>query len=303
MDGVGWGPDEPEHNPLAAGPWPHLERLVGARPVAGRLPLPREGPGLALDANLGVPGLPQSATGQATILTGRNAAAIAGKHVGPYPDPMVRAMLADTIWAHALAAERKVAFANAYPERYLERVARGTARMGVIARSAHVAGVRLRGPEDLRDRRAVSATLHNDAWRARLGYPDMPNVTPTEAGLAVARLASRHDLTVFEYFLTDVAGHRQDMTAAKRVLSEYDAFLGGVLTAWPPAAPLLLVSDHGNLEDLRTRRHTRNPALGAWLGPRRGPAPQNLADVAGAVLRALGVPGDGTIDPDEVPAG
>ena len=49
---------------------------------------------LGLDALLGVPGLPQSATGQTTILTGRNAPAVIGEHSGPYPSQALRDMLA-----------------------------------------------------------------------------------------------------------------------------------------------------------------------------------------------------------------
>ena len=42
---------------------------------------------LALDAGLGVEGLPQSATGQAVLLTGVNIPAELGYHYGPKPNP------------------------------------------------------------------------------------------------------------------------------------------------------------------------------------------------------------------------
>ena len=46
---------------------------------------------LALDANLGVDGLPQSATGQASLLTGENVPKAIGYHYGPKPNPDVAA--------------------------------------------------------------------------------------------------------------------------------------------------------------------------------------------------------------------
>jgi len=39
----------------------------------------------AIDANLGMHGLPQSGTGQATIFSGVNCAELAGRHYGPSP--------------------------------------------------------------------------------------------------------------------------------------------------------------------------------------------------------------------------
>ncbi len=41
------------------------------------------------DATMGVDGRPQSATGQATILTGRNVPVLVGEHYGPKPNPAV----------------------------------------------------------------------------------------------------------------------------------------------------------------------------------------------------------------------
>ena len=64
-------------------------------------------------------------------------------------------------------------------------------------------------------------------------------------------------------------------------------FLGGYLAAAPPDAVLLVVSDHGNIEDV-TVGHTRNPALGLVVGPdaeRRATELTSILDVADALLR------------------
>ncbi len=44
---------------------------------------------LSLDASLGVAGLPQSATGQAALVTGKNVSQMIGEHYGPKPNKAV----------------------------------------------------------------------------------------------------------------------------------------------------------------------------------------------------------------------
>ena len=71
LDGVGLGPDDPESNPLSAAAMPALQGLLGGKKLV-RGTAPYVGPRatlLALDATLGVDGLPQSATGQAALVT------------------------------------------------------------------------------------------------------------------------------------------------------------------------------------------------------------------------------------------
>lgn len=95
LDGVGFGENDPAINPLAADEYPTLHALLdGHRPVAatGRLST-AAAELIPTDATLGIPGRPQSATGQAAIVTGINAAARLGEHYGPRPDARVRAVL------------------------------------------------------------------------------------------------------------------------------------------------------------------------------------------------------------------
>jgi bisphosphoglycerate-independent phosphoglycerate mutase (AlkP superfamily) len=139
----------------------------------------------------------------------------------------------------------------------------------------------------------VSASLHNEPWRERLGYRDMAAISPRDAGTALAGLVASHDLTVFETYGTDVAGHRQDMELAATVLTELDAFLGGLADALATDAVVMLASDHGNVEDLSTRRHTANRALAGWRGPLAPPRLEALTDVAPAILHALATPAGG----------
>jgi 2,3-bisphosphoglycerate-independent phosphoglycerate mutase len=288
LDGVGLGADDPATNPLAAADLPALTGLCAGRPVLATALAAPAGPLRPLDACLGVPGLPQSGTGQVALLTGRNAAAHMGAHHGPYPPLALRRWLAEaSLWTALIEAGRSVAYANAFPDRYLDRVRRGTARMGAIARAASLAGIPLRGPEELASGQAVSAFLTNEAWRSHLGYLDLPRIDEPAAGANLARLARGHDVTMFEFYASDIAGHRAALPEACAILASFDRFLAGVLAEWPDDGVLVLASDHGNVEDLTTARHTRNPALGVWRGPPARLA--SLLDVAPAVLAAAGV--------------
>jgi len=248
-----------------------------------------------MDATLDVPGLPQSATGQTALLTGLNAPQQLGHHYGPYPNQTLRDLLAQhSLFQRLLDAGYRVAFANAYPDRYHDRLMRGTGRASAMARAAHLAGVRLRGPEDLRAGRALSAFLTNRGWREYLGYHDMPVIGVAEAGRRLARLAQEYDFTVFEYYHTDIVGHRGVQARILEVLEEVDTFLGGMIEALDPGTLLLMVSDHGNVEDWRTTRHTRNPAFGLAVGTGKAwrPAVERIAkltDVASVVGEVLGI--------------
>jgi 2,3-bisphosphoglycerate-independent phosphoglycerate mutase len=268
LDGVGLGDDDPEANPFMHADLPTLRSLLG-----GRRPVRANG-GLStchatllpLDAQLGIPGLPQSGTGQTTILTGVNAPALLGRHYGPYPNQPLRDLLGNgSLFRQLLAAGQPVAFANAYPDRFLDRLGRGTERLSANTRAALLAGLKLRGPVDLKAGRAVSALLTNEYWR-NWGY-DMPELSAAEAGAQLARLADDHTLTYFEFWYTDVAGHRQDRELSLHVLNILDQFIGGALDTLNLSRSLLMVvSDHGNLEDWRTPKHTHNPALTLLVG-------------------------------------
>lgn len=54
---------------------------------------------------------------------------------------------------------------------------------------------------------------------------------------------------------------------AGNLLRTFDQVLGGLLSAWDDEKGLILItSDHGNLEDLSVRNHTRNPVPAIVVG-------------------------------------
>jgi len=102
----------------------------------------------------------------------------------------------------------------------------------------------------------------------------------------------RNDFSLFEYFETDRAGHDRDRARLARCLRDLDRALESVLRNVDLAATtVLVVSDHGNAEDLGVKTHTLHPAFfaawGAGMASDLAP-PRALTDVVPLVLRALG---------------
>ena len=97
LDGIGLTDDNAEINPFAKASMPNLEALLeGHKLVSQVAPLDTtRATFLSLDTNLGVEGMPQSATGQATLLTGKNVPQIIGEHYGPKPNKQVAAVIRD----------------------------------------------------------------------------------------------------------------------------------------------------------------------------------------------------------------
>ncbi len=288
LDGVGLGPPH-ARNPMAAA-WPGLEQLTcGQRWTCQTQPFFRPQHVFRhLDAALGVPGLPQSGTGQTALLTGFNAPRIAGRHYGPYAHSRTRAVLARyNIFRRLKARGFLVAFANAYPPVFFEQ-ARQRDRWSVTTRCCREADVRLRTLDDLARGEAVAADLTGRRLR-EAGFPVTP-IDEAEAARHLVALLRRYDFVLFEYFLTDQAGHRQDLNEARRVLSSLDRFFSELLNLLDPERHLLVVtSDHGNLEDLRVRTHTRNPVplIARGRGAEVFRHACDLRDVTPAIVAAL----------------
>ena len=295
LDGLGLGADDPAVNPLARAGMPHLRALLGGRALTASA-APFDGPRAslrAIDAALGVPGLPQSATGQAVLLTGVNLPAAIGEHYGPKPDKRVAAYLQDTLFARVTAAGGGAALLNAYPERYFHGVNSGRRLYSSIPLAVVNAGIALFGQDDLYAGRALSADFTGQGWRDRLGMLDAPVLTPGEAGAKMAELAGKYAFSMFEYWPSDYAGHGQEMDPALGLLDSFDGVLGGLLETWDDRQGLIvLTSDHGNLEDLSTRKHTLNPVPALVIGDPAARARfldglRDLTGIAPAILQTI----------------
>ncbi len=296
LDGVGLGKADPETNPFARAHLPALHGMLGGRRLlAENVPLETSRASLlALDAGLGVAGLPQSASGQAVLLTGRNVPAEIGLHYGPKPNPPIAAILRQgNLFQDLKKTGRSAGLLNAYPDGYFHGIESGHRLLSAIPLAVTSAGLPLLRQADLHAGRALSADFTGEAWRERLSDPDCPVFSPHEAGQNLARLAERYDFAFFEYWLSDYAGHKQNMDEAVPLLETFDQVLAGLLSAWDDEAGLILMtSDHGNLEDLSTRKHTANAVPGLVVGSPALRRPfaeglSTLADIAPAIRRFL----------------
>jgi hypothetical protein len=310
IDGVGLGENDPQINPFAKVDMPNLEEIIGNKKLIldslleasaggmaeiGMLETERASL-LALDARLGVDGLPQSATGQAALLTGLNVSAEIGYHYGPKPNQDVAGFLKNGNLFSTLSQQGyRSALINAYPPGYFAAIQSGRRLFSAIPLAVTSAGIPLMTQDDLQQGSALAADFTAQGWRERLDLPDTPLLSPTQAGERMAILADNYDLAFYEYWLSDYAGHSQDMQTAQTLLEVFDQVLAGLLANWKDEDGLILItSDHGNMEDLSTRRHTANPVPGLIIGDLdvRREFTQNLTDITGvtpAILNTIGV--------------
>lgn len=292
LDGVGLGEDSPEHNPFSALRLPAFERLAGGQSWTGAArPLrDHDHAFVPIDATLGMPGFPQSGTGQASLFTGVNCAELAGKHFGPFPHSATRpALRAHNVFrqvrALGLPFTEPAGFANAYPPRFFA-VMQERDRWTVTTRCCLDAQIPVRNEQDLMLGRALAANLTGAGFPAKL---DTPVISDSEAGERLALLSRQHAFLLFEYYLTDKAGHSRSAEQAELALMSLDRFLGALIPALPDDTLLILTSDHGNIEDLSAKTHTLNPVPLVALGPGAASFHNviDLTDVTPAVVDVL----------------
>ncbi|MFQ5419607.1 MAG: hypothetical protein ACE5EY_04515 [Anaerolineae bacterium] len=295
LDGVGMGGDDPAVNPFVTANLPHLTGLLGENWFLnsnGRLTTPRASL-IPTDANLGLPGRPQSATGQAAILTGRNVSQLVGEHYGPKPNTAVADVIRQgTLFHDVAAAGGRAALITPYPQGYFDAIASGKRLLSSVPLAVTGAGFALMTADDLRNGRAVSPGFTNEGWRDHLGYTDIPLITLPEAGQRIAAIAREYDFSFFEHWPSDRSGHRGPLENAVRHLEMLDAAIGGLLAAWDDENGLLIItSDHGNIEDKTVRQHTRHPVPTILIGPGHAQLAariHDLTDIAAVVRQFLG---------------
>jgi hypothetical protein len=296
MDGIGLGENNPEINPLARAKMPNLHRLLEGRSLL-KESAPFHGEHatlLAVDPRVGVDGLPQSATGQGILVTGKNIPAEIGYHYGPKPNPEVAAFLdGGTLFSRCIASGKKAALLNAYPPRYFHGIDSGKRLYSSIPLALTKAGIRLFTHEDFYAGRALSADFTGDGWRSMLGFPDAPMLSAHQAGRKLVALAKECDFSLFEYWASDYAGHKQQMDTAVELMETFDGVLGGLVEGGKWDELLVLVtSDHGNMEDLSTRKHTDADVPALVIGKKSAreeftSGMKDLTDIAPAIWRTV----------------
>lgn len=213
-----------------------------------------------INATLGVCGLPQSGTGQTTLLTGINAAKYIGKHFGPYPYSTLKPIIEQkNIFRRLKERGKSVFYANAFPPKYFEYINSPKTRTSAISYSWISSGFELNTHITLAQGKALSADISGERWNA-MGFPIVPVLSLQQAGKRLTHFTKTYNFVLYELYFTDTAGHSQSMEMAVEALEKIDGLLEGIVHHFDFKNNLLLItSDHGNLEDLSTKSHTRNP--------------------------------------------
>ena len=242
-----------------------------------------------IDACMGVEGLPQSATGQATMFTGVNCPRAMGRHCEGFPSPALRAVIEENnLFLQLKKRGMKVRFADAYLVDSADDLAARRFK-SVTTVMALTTPETISTADDLAGDRAVMQDITRETIQDR--YPDIPVVTPQRAAEHLFGIALENDFTLNEFFQTDVSGHSMDYARACAVLRVYDSFLAS-LVRFADAAGITLVmtSDHGNVESMSERGHTLNPVPFIVRGPRAAfmmERVESLQDVTPAILAAF----------------
>jgi hypothetical protein len=261
-DGVGYGKKDPAVNPFFSAHLPTFMSLFG-----GDLPslsFTRFSSATVsmspVNTTLRVAGLPQSGTGQTAIMTGVNAAQLIGKHFGPHPySTLVPIIKEHNLFVRLRTIGRNSFFVNGYPQRYFDYIFGPKGKIPTVALSYLTIEKKLNDHTAVKERTAISADISGTRWK-ELGHADIDPMDPRDAGRHFYAIGRMFDLTFFEYFVTDMAGHARDMKIAAEMLERMDGFLAGLLDRLDRENDtVLMISDHGNIEDLSVRTHTRNP--------------------------------------------
>ncbi len=271
-DGVGYGKKDAATNPFFTAHLPTFTTLFdGEIPSLRDQKIYTKKAGVVpVNTTFGMKGLPQSGTGQAAIFTGVNASKIVGQHFGPYPHSSLHSTIREkNLFTQLHQRGKKTYFANAYPQRYFDYLAAHKARTPVVALSSISAQQPLHDHIELAAGKAISADITGTRWN-EFGHQDVHPVSAAEAGRRFYELSRAVDFILFEYFLTDYSGHSKNMETAVDTLERMDGFLSGILEHFDEATDtVLFISDHGNIEDLSVKSHTRNPTPLIVVGNQR----------------------------------
>lgn len=289
LDGIGLGQDDPTTNPFAAANTPHLTALTNGHKWLNNTgkQVSERAIFIPTDPRVGVEGRPQSASGQAMILTGLNIPQLIGEHYGPRPNPPIREILAhDNFFKQIVVHGMTAAMLEAYPPQFHAVINSGKRLRSSYQQALFEAGLPLFEEKQLYSGDAMSGDWTGEGWRSELGYKDTPVYGRREAGAKMVELSRRYHFSFFSHWATDVIGHRGTLQDGINALELFDEVMAGALEAWNDDEGLIIItSDHGNLEDLSHKKHTENDVPTLVIGKGKEAFVEGLHTLADIVPR------------------
>ena len=280
IDGIGFGKSGP------ANPFTRFARSVflplGGKdaPSSGRL---SDMFYAEADAGMGIKGLPQSATGQTSLWTGINAPKTVNRHISGFPTFTLKKIISKYSIVKVLGENGlHSSFLNCYTPRFFEHMKQYPGHLPASTLVQLSGNQPLKTISDLRNGNGIYMDITNEFLRTN-GYPEIAKIDPFQAGKNITALR-HYDLVLFEYFLTDKAGHEKSMAMAKTAIFNLEAFLTGIIENCHTDDLLVVTSDHGNMENLDTSWHTENPVPAIFYGKGAERMSKRVSDISGIPL-------------------
>ncbi|WCL48445.1 metalloenzyme [Leptospira sp. GIMC2001] len=261
LDGIGFGRNDTDTNPFARFSQNFFLPLASKAQSLPQLTY------IETDACLGVTGLPQSATGQTALWTGVNGAKTINRHLSGFPSFTLKKIIAKHSIVKVLNQNGvKADLLNSYSPKYFEKIKENPRYVSASTLVQMASNRPLKTFEDLREGRGIYMDITHEIL-IQMGRGEIPEWDPLmqvrnayDVGYSIPSRFGDYGLCIYEYFITDKVGHDQNWDHANKVIHELEEFFRGYLDAMDPERDTLIVtSDHGNLEDLTTSRHTTNP--------------------------------------------
>lgn len=272
---------------------------------------PDHTPVKSIDPLFGIPGLPQSATGQTTLFTGKAIPRILNKHQGSYPNKALRKIIREAnILSRLKKRKLRAHFINAYPvfapfftPRHVHIGREGELRFSD------------RFPEPYKKRLSVTSCMMISSGQVPYDEKDvlggesifqdysnrslkkrglvLPEFSPEKAAGILAKKSREFDFMLYEYFQTDLYAHRKSFSQCLELIKKLNRLIRELVSLLDKRTDCLLItSDHGNLEDSTIQNHTLNPVpLILWGNHLDGLRDRinTIADVSPAILAYFGL--------------
>ncbi len=299
LDGCGIGlPDS--HNPFWEVKSPFLPLYEGFKNLSPNATIK------PIDCLLGVPGEPQSASGQATLFSGINIAKKLKRHEPAFPGSEIRKTLyGQNLFKGLIEKGKRPTFINAYPMKD-EFFKRGDIKLQEDGKLVVSSSISRRPLVSVTTTLLLANQMNpyglSDLWKAKAIYQDYSNklllkqglevktLTPDRAGEILAERSQHFDLTLYEYFQTDIYGHKKSYEECVELIKNLAIFIETVVNKMDQDTTLLITSDHGNLEDKSTKIHTMNEIPLLCFGKGRKFFPLKIAslvDVTPSIIHYL----------------